>query len=116
MPKNHRTYSQWSSERFLKWAKAIGDETYKIIDKVLKTRKHPEQAYRVFLGILNLGRKYGDEKLNQACRDANYFGTHSLKRIEGILKMNMEKEKQQELDIYRDIPDHENIRGSQYYN
>ncbi|NOY09406.1 MAG: IS21 family transposase [Spirochaetes bacterium] len=115
MPENHRAYSGWSSERFLKWAKAIGEDTCKIIDKVLTSRKHPEQAYRVCLGILNLARKYGNEKLNKACKDANYYGTHSYKRIKGILKMSMEKEKQHELD-YGNIPDHENIRGSQYYN
>jgi len=116
MPANHRAYSEWSSERFLKWAKAIGEETYKVIDKVLKSRKHPEQAYRVCLGILNLGRKYSNEKLNQACKNANYFGTHSLKRIVGILKMNTEREENQQELNYRNIPDHENIRGSQYYN
>jgi len=116
MTENHRIYSEWSSKRFLKWAKAIGEETYKVIDKVLKSRKHPEQAYRVCLGILNLGRKYSNEKLDKACRDANYFGTHSYKRIEGILKMNMEGEEKQELKIYSNIPDHANIRGSQYYS
>ena len=113
MPAEHRFYAEWSPQRMLKWAKAIGEEVALVIEKVLDSRKHPEQAYKVCLGILNLSKGYGAERLKKACKQANRFGTYSLKRIESMLKLALEEEKHPELEL---IPTHENIRGSNYYN
>jgi hypothetical protein len=33
-----------------------------------------------------------------------------------MLKLGVEEEQQQEFEFVSSIPDHENIRGSQYYN
>lgn len=87
-----------------------------MIEAVLESRKHPEQAYKVCLGILNLGKKYGAERLVKACTQANEFGTCSLKRIETLLKRIPEEEQHPKLDLVASIPEHENIRGSRYYN
>ncbi|MBA7707598.1 IS21 family transposase ISPpu7 [subsurface metagenome] len=116
MPPEHRFYAEWSPQRFCRWAKSIGEEVLKVIEEVLASRKHPEQAYRVCLGILSLGKKYGQQRLNKACRKANSFGTCSYKRIESMLKLGVEEEQQLELELVSSIPAHENIRGSQYYN
>jgi transposase len=113
MPAEHRFYTEWSPERILKWAKAVGEEVGVVIGKVLESRKHPEQAFKVCLGILNLSKKYGEERLQKACRKADHFGIYSLKRIESMLKAALEEEKHPELEL---IPAHENIRGSGYYN
>lgn len=116
MPPEHRLYAEWSPERFCRWAKSIGEEVELVIENVLKSRKHPEQAFRVCLGILSLAKKYGHQRLNNACRKANRFGTYSYKRIESMLKLGVEEEQQRELEFVSSIPAHENIRGSQYYN
>jgi transposase len=113
MPAEHRFYAEWSPQRILRWAKAIGEEVARVIEKVLDSRKHPEQAFKVCLGILSLSRKYGAERLQKACRKADRFGTYSFKRIESMLKVALEEEKHPELEL---IPAHENIRGSGYYN
>jgi hypothetical protein len=84
-----------------------------VIEKVLESRKHPEQAFKVCLGILSLSKRYGAERLRKACRKADGFGIYSLKRIESMLKAALEEEKHPELEL---IPAHENIRGSGYYN
>ena len=116
MPANHRFYSQWSPERVLRWARSIGGEVVEVIEKVLKGRKHPEQAFRVCLGILSLAKKYGDKRLNKACKRANQFGTRSFKWIESTIELGLEEEKHPQLDLNSTIPDHENIRGGQYYS
>ena len=116
MPPEHRFYAEWSPERLCRWAKSIGEEVEQVIEKVLKSRKHPEQAFRVCLGILSLAKKYTPQRLNKACAKANRFGTYSYKRIESMLKLGVEEEQQQEFGFVSSIPDHENIRGSQYYN
>jgi hypothetical protein len=65
---------------------------------------------------LNLGKKYGNERLLGACAKANEFGIYSLKWIEAQLKRTQEEEwLQPELDLAASIPAHKNIRGSGYY-
>jgi hypothetical protein len=83
---------------------------------VLKSRKHPEQAFKVCLGILSMAKKYGDARLKKACKQANKFGTCSFKRIESMIKLGLEEEKHPKLELVAVIPDHENIRGGQYYS
>jgi len=114
MPASHRYYAQWSPERFLKWAQAIGDDVAEIIQVVLKSRKHPEQAFKTCMGILNLVKKHGPDRLNKACARALGFGFYSYKRIKNILDRSLEEEplaESRELTV----SSHENIRGSQYY-
>jgi len=113
MTAEHRIYAEWSPRRILKWAKAIGAEVALVIEKVLDSRKHPEQAFKVCLGILSLSQKYGPQRLQKACKQADRFGTYSYKRIESMLKLALEEEQHPELEL---IPAHENIRGSEYYH
>ena len=116
MPENHRAYAEWSPGRFQRWAKSIGEEVAQVIEKVLESRKHPEQAFKVCMGILSMAKKYGTQRLNNACKQANQFGTCSFKRIESMIKLGLEEEKHPELELISTIPDHENIRGGQYYS
>jgi transposase len=116
MPAHHRLYSQWSSDRFLRWAGSIGGDVREVIVRVLKGRKHPEQAFKVCMGILNLAKKYDRERLNRICRQAIRFQTCSLKRIESMLKLSEEEEKQPQLEPLTVVGEHENIRGSRYYH
>jgi transposase len=114
MPPQHRFYAQWSPERFTKWAQSIGDDAAEMIRIVLKSRKHPEQAFKSCMGILNLVNKYEPARVNKACGRALEFGFHSYKRIKSILDKGLEQEplaESKELSI----SSHENIRGSQYY-
>ncbi len=114
-PAHHRAYAEWSPGRFLRWAKAIGKETAEVIETVLAGRKHPEQAYRACLGILSLAKKHGNERLNRVCRRAGEVGTSSLKRIEEMIKLEKEDEEKQR-KLFSSIPEHENIRGPEYYH
>jgi len=114
MPYKHRVYAEWSPERFERWARSIGIEVAHTIRKVLATRKHPEQAFKACMGILSLAGKHGDERLNRICKRANEFGTTSVKRIQNMITLDLEQENQQQLLL--PIPDHENIRGPEYYH
>jgi transposase len=116
-PPEHRWVAEWSSERFLRWAGAIGADVALVVGKVLESRKYPEQAFKVCMGILNLVKRYDSERLNKACRRAHSYGIYSYKRIENMLKQGLEEETQSEFEWGKpQIPVHENIRGSEYYN
>ena len=73
-PPEHRYIAEWSSERFLRWAGAIGADVALVIGKVLERRKYPEQAFKVCMGILSLGKRYDPERLNKACRSTMETG------------------------------------------
>ena len=77
----------------------------------LEGRQHPEQAYKVCLGLLNLSKQYPASRLNAACRIANRAGLHRLKQVRAILKSNRDQLPEQ-LSLAAELPqDHENIRG-----
>jgi len=114
MPAQHRFYAQWSPERFTKWAQSIGDDAAEMIRIVLKSRKHPEQAFKSCMGILNLVKKYEPARVNKACGRALEFGFHSCKRIKNILDRGLEQEPPVESKELT-ISSHHNIRGNQYY-
>ena len=83
---------------------------------MLASRRHPQQAYRSCLGILRLGKAYGDARLEGACRRALILGSHSYKSIASILKHRLDDKplaEQQELALPED---HDNIRGPSYYH
>jgi transposase len=116
MPEKHRHMSQWSPERFARWAEKIGPATAALITRVLGARRHPEQSYRTCLGILRLAKSYSDTRLDAACQRALILGSQSVRSVESILKHRLDEqpltESQQSL-----LPDeHENLRGSTYFH
>ena len=116
MPESHRQAGEWSPRRLMQWAAKIGPATEKLIRTVLGSRKHPQQAYRSCLGILRLGKAYGDERLEAACRRALTLGSCRYKSIESILKHRLDEqplEEQQELPLPES---HDNLRGPSYYH
>lgn len=116
MPKSHQQYADWSPERLIKWAESIGASTACIITAVLSSRRHPQQGFRSCLGILRLGKSYGNDRLDAACSRALLLGTSRYKSIESILKHGLDNKplpEQQELNLPED---HDNIRGPSYYN
>src|SRR4030042_2229347 len=115
MPPNHKFFSEWNPERFLSWAAKIGDNTKELTDKVLSSKDHPEQAYKVCLGILSLAKRYTALNLDKACKKALYYGSYTLKFVKNALENNaLDIE---EGSLFNKITvDHENIRGKEYYN
>ena len=115
MPANHRFMYNWNPQRFLKWADKVGPNVNKIIAKILDRAKHPEQSYKVCLGILNLPKQYNETRVDKACAKAMEFGFYSLKRISNILKNNLEDVQEEFSFSEKPLPEHENIRGQNYY-
>jgi transposase len=117
MPASHRHYAEWTPERLVRWAEETGGQTAGVITAILASRPVPQQGFRSCLGIMNLGKSYGKERLEAACGRALALGTTSYKSIQSILKTGLDSQplpgqtdKQLELPI-----DHENIRGPGYY-
>jgi transposase len=113
----HKAYSDWSPEFFKKMASKHGDDVITIIDKVICDCDYPEIGYRRAMGIIQLHRTFGSDRLNNACKRALHVGTTSYKHINNMLKNNKDKEPFiQEVFTNPHIPKHENMRGASNYN
>ena len=116
MPEAHRQAGEWSPRRLMQWAAKNGPATRQLIRAVLNSRKHPQQAYRSCLGILRLGKAYGGERLEAACRRALALGSCRYKSIESILNNRLDEQPLAEPPESA-LPDaHPNIRGPEYYH
>jgi len=116
MPTRHQKHHQWSPGRLKNWAKDIGKETLTWVSLQLSSKEHPEQAYRVCLGLLNLSRQYSVDRLEAACAIANEGKLVRLKQVKSILKSNRDRLPKQ-LDVAIDLPQqHNNIRGPKHFH
>jgi transposase len=115
MPLNHQQYLEWTPERFKRWAAKIGPETAILTELLLLKRTHPQQAYRTLLGILRLGKSYGDNRLEAACKRALHINALSYRSIESILKNGLDQKPLPETNSKKEPVKHKNIRGAAYY-
>lgn len=116
MPPAHRHHAEWTPERMKRWANKIGPHTMKFIEHLIASRAFPEQGYRACLGILRLGTRYGETRLEKACAIAYSSGATRYKQVELILKNKVDNLAHSEEVTYESsIPSHENIRGADYY-
>ncbi len=118
MPSHHRQYSDWSPERFIKWAEKTGSFTRQLIENNLNSRRHPEQAFKTCLGILRLGKHYGHKRLESACRRALYIRSISYRSINTILEKGLDRKPLPGMEIEQTsaMPVHANIRGPRDYH
>lgn len=117
MPKEHAVYHKWDKAKLLNWAKNVGPESLNWVESQFHRKSHNEQAFRVCLGMLNLGKKYPHSRLDKACAIANKHKLYRLKQIKDILKSNQDKLPQDSSDISSALPQaHENIRGPQSFH
>jgi len=116
MPEAHKSVTQNSHAKFIKQAQAIGENTLAQVKAILQSRKHLEQSYRSILGILRLGDKYGNERLENACKKANDVGAASYKSISLMLKNNSEMLKMEDSPVSTVFVSHSNIRGKDYFH
>ena len=116
MPPKHQKYSEWTPERFTRWAAKIGPQTRVLTETLLVQRAHPQQAYRTLLGILRLGKSYGEQRLEAACDRALHINALSYRSIESILKNGLDKKPLRDKENNSKPLQHSNIRGADYYD
>ena len=120
MPPNHQAMSGWSPQRFLKWAGEIGSQTQQVVNHILQEKRHHEQSYRRILALLSNAKKYGRERLNNACGRAILINSPTRSSVESILKNGLDQlpvesedsDVQEELNLNH----HDNIRGEKYFH
>ena len=117
MPSSHRAYAEWTPTRILGWADQVGLDTRALCEVILRERHHPEWGFRSCLGLFRLAKKYGNARLDAACRRALYAGARSYRPVLTILQHNLDGQPLPEPDTPATAgPSHENVRGPGYYH
>jgi len=111
----HRFVSEWTPDRFAEWAGSIHEDVRLYVLKVLDRKQHPEQAYKSCMGILGFAKKVGHERLIKACQRALGYGAYNYKTIQKILELQLDQKDAPDETDQLSMPQHDNIRGGQYY-
>ena len=115
MPSTHQFVSEWSPEKFISWAQAIGPNCYNVIKAILEKKHHPEQSYKSCLGILTMAKKVGNTRVENACKRAHNYNACNYTAVNNILSQGLDKDPES-VTNQTSLPLHHNIRGQKYYS
>jgi transposase len=73
------------------------------------------QGFRSCLGILRLGKRYGDDRLEAACTRAVALRAFSYRSVESILRRGLDRQPLATRVLTTPSPAHDNVRGTTYY-
>jgi transposase len=116
MPEAHRRHAEWTPGRIVAWAERTGPATAGLVAAIMAGRPHPEQGFRSCLGIMRLGRRYGEDRLEAAAARALAVRALSFRSVESILKGGLDGLPLPGAEpVTTAIGDHANVRGARYY-
>jgi transposase len=118
MPALHRKHAEWTPERVAQWAGTVGPMTRALVETIMAERRHPEHGYRSWLGLMRLGERYGNDRLEAACQRALVAGARSYKNVKSILERGLDRAPLPNTTDGDAAPPvaHDNIRGPDYYH
>jgi transposase len=116
MPAAHRAYQEWTPQRLIRWAQQTGGATADVIEIIMATKSHPQQGFRSCLGVMNLSKTFGIQRLEDACTRAIAIGAPGYKCIRNILVNKLDQAPIAPSLAAKTPPIiHHNIRGAGYY-
>jgi transposase len=115
MPASHRAHLEWTPSKLIAWGQSVSPAVGELVERILKTRPHPEHGYRACMGLKRLFKRYGAERLAAACQRALATGGISYTSVDAILKHGLDRS-----PLLVETPkiiaiEHANLRGSAYY-
>jgi len=110
----HRYYSNWSKEFFLEKGTQIGPSTQLLMSGIMSQCKHPEQGFKLCQGVLSLAGKYGAQQMEVAAEICLQYNMISYHKLESVLKLDLNAILKEDSPLV-EISQHQNLRGSSYY-
>ncbi len=86
---------------------------FSFIQQVFEQNKFPEQLYKTCDGIFSMARKTEISVFNKACQIALKHKNFSYGFIKNLIQNKMTDQKDEQVE--KELPEHKNIRGKQYY-
>lgn len=115
LPATHRFVYELTADRLLTQADEIHKDVRLYISKILGKHQHHDQTYKICLGVLSFATKVGNDRLIKACQRALDYGVYNYRTIKKILENGLEQCDDENENESLKIPQHENIRGQEYY-
>lgn len=113
MPSEHLYYKEVNSKDgayYRRWAAVFGPNMEEFIDRILKASKHEEQAYNACAGILHSVKDLSHVLVEETARECLQMDSCRYKTFKQILNRNKQKNCNDGT-----LPNHENIRGKDFY-
>lgn len=113
-PPAHAKYLEWTPERILSWAGTVGSNCTEAARQLMAERTIPEHAFRPCMGIIRLGKRYGNDRVDRACLRALKMHIVGYRHIESMLKTGRDQLPDADA-ANRPAVLHDNLRGAAYY-
>ena len=114
-PPAHQKYMEWTPERMASWAGTIGPNCRAVALQIMEGRPLPEHGFRPCLGLIRLGRRYGNDRVDRACGRALKLHFVGYRHIENMLKNGRDQIPLAEEPPVPAVVVHDNVRGAGYY-
>lgn len=115
MPPAHRKWLEWTPQRIINWAAKAGQNVAALVERLMSSRPHPEQGFRSAIGIIGLGKKVGDFRLDAACRRAIAIGGETYRCVARILEHGQDRLPLPGATPTSPVLTHSNLRGGTYF-
>jgi transposase len=89
-PREHRDYGNWSPGIIVERGNKIGPATGALFSAIMVARPVAEQGFRSCMGILQLEKTFGKERLDAACSRALAIRGLSYKSVKSLLRTGLE--------------------------
>ena len=116
MPPDHQYYKELNAhdgDYYRRWASSYGPAMHTLIDRILRSAKHEEQAYNSCKGVLHMAKDvpyHIVEATAQKCIDTSSCTYSTFKKM--LTKMNDRNDGTTDADA---LPAHGNIRGKEAF-
>jgi transposase len=114
-PKSHQAHLEWTPSRMADWAGKVGPHTAQLVRRILDDKPHPEMGYRACLGLIRLAKKHSPQRMEAACERALACGAIGYQHVKSILQNGLDSQPLPSPREIRIAPDHENLRGAEYF-
>lgn len=111
VPSSHRYLMGLTPQHFIQWGQGVCSDVGLYVEKLIESKRHPEQAYNSCRGLQALARRIGKKELIEACREGHNLKVYNYKFIQRVMENKDKPKKTSESKL----PVHENIRGPQLY-
>jgi transposase len=106
---------QWTPERIISWAGTVGPNCTEAAKLLMAERRIPEHAFRPCMGIIRLGKRYGNDRVDRACSRALKLHIVGFRHIESMLRTGRDQLPDTGEVASRPAVSHDNLRGAAYY-
>jgi len=119
MPLSHQRYQQWTPQQFVDWSENVGQSMLHVANKIISTRTNPECLRKIHHGFINLGKRYGHQRLDAACHYALAHELLSFSHVRSVLQSQIDKAPKLANNDKEFLPKalhNEHVRGATYYS